>query len=320
MALDIKNDFSLPESEYFNVKDQKSGICIHHTVGGSAESTYHWWLNDSRMVGTAFMIARDGTLYQMFDPENWAWQFGLPWAHQDKIAFEKRFIGIELASEGGVLEKDGKYYSFDRISPKTIKPENEIFDAGMDYRGYRYFDLYESAQISTLIETINFLCDRYDIPRRVQPDPLKYYGELLQNFQGIIGHTMVRKDKSDPAPMPGFWDQLREGCNLKTLDADNNQLETETNKMTEQEKDRLFEENIQELNKMNISAGSMVKGLIMELQRNDRGTFIRLRDAEQDGHLIYYDYVEGNKSLIKRIGKALGLKTVTDQKLEVYNG
>ena len=40
--------------------------------------------------------------------------------------------------------------------------------------------------------------------------------------------------------------------------------------MNQQEIDALFEHNVQELNKMNISAGSMIKGLIMELERKGK--------------------------------------------------
>ena len=44
-------------------------IFIHHTVGGTAFSTFDYWLKDRtktgnrRMVGTAFIIDRDGTVY-----------------------------------------------------------------------------------------------------------------------------------------------------------------------------------------------------------------------------------------------------------------
>ena len=40
-------------------------------------------------------------------------------------------MGIELASEGGLFEADGNLYSFDRISPKTLKPRPEAFDFGI---------------------------------------------------------------------------------------------------------------------------------------------------------------------------------------------
>jgi N-acetyl-anhydromuramyl-L-alanine amidase AmpD len=277
------------------------------------------------MVGTAFIIDRDGSVYNVFNPECWAWQFGLPWDYEDKIAFEKRFIGIELASEGGLLEENGKFYCFDRISPRTEKPEEEVFDAGSDYRGYRYFDRYEPVQIDSLVELINHLCDEYDIPRRVQADHAKYFGEKLKDFEGIIGHTMVRKDKSDPAPVPELWERLIEECKLETVgdqeeDINDNGDTEPSEAMGKQEIDELFDHNVLELNKMDVAAGSMVKGLIMELERGDRNTYIKLRDAEAEGHTICYDFLEGDKSLVKRIGGALGFKKVTKDTLEVRNG
>lgn len=325
MALEIKQDWQMPDAEYFKIVNKKTGICVHHTVGGTARSTFNWWNQDSQMVGTAFIIDRDGSVYNVFDPECWAWQFGLPWDYEDKIAFEKRFIGIELASEGGLREEDGKFYCFDRISPRTEKPEEEVFDAGADYRGYRYFDRYEPEQIDSLVELINHLCDEYDIPRRTQPDSTKYYGEKLKDFEGIIGHTMVRKDKTDPAPDPSLWKRLIADCNLEVVGEQQEEDEqgltgTENEAMTEQEIDELFQQNVRELNKMDVSAGSMVKGLIMELERGDRNTYIKLRDAEPDGHIIHYDFLEGNKSLVKRIGNALGFKKITKDTLEVRHG
>ena len=83
--------------------------------------------------------------------------------------------------------------------------------------------------------------------------------------------------------------------------------------------DALFKHNVQEINKMNVSAGSMVKGLIMELERKNRNTYIKLRDAENNGHSVSYDFVSGQRDLVAKIAKALGFKTVTDQFLEVRN-
>ncbi len=87
--------------------------------------------------------------------------------------------------------------------------------------------------------------------------------------------------------------------------------------LTDEEKEKLFQDNVVEINKMNVAAGSMVKGLIMELKRGDRNTYIKLRDAEENGHVVYYDFVQGDKSLVSKIAKALGFKSVTESRLEV---
>ncbi|NUO82390.1 hypothetical protein HUU05_20130 [candidate division KSB1 bacterium] len=87
--------------------------------------------------------------------------------------------------------------------------------------------------------------------------------------------------------------------------------------LTEAEKEQLFQANVEQINLMSIPAGSMVKGLLMELERNNRNTYIRLRDAEPSGHVVFYDFVEGDRTLVGRIARALGFKSVTDTKLEI---
>lgn len=84
--------------------------------------------------------------------------------------------------------------------------------------------------------------------------------------------------------------------------------------------DALFEHNIQQINLMNVAAGSMVKGLIMELARGTRNTHIRLRDPVARGHEVSYDFVSGDRELVGRIGRALGFARVTDDRLEVRRG
>ena len=116
--------------------------------------------------------------------------------------------GIELASERGLTEFNGKLYCFDLISPKTSKPRAEAFDYLDHYRGYRYFDKYEPVQIDRLVSLVDFLCDTYCIERRVPYPTIDYYGERLSDFRGIIGHAMVRRDKSDPAPFLPLWDRI----------------------------------------------------------------------------------------------------------------
>lgn len=86
------------------------------------------------------------------------------------------------------------------------------------------------------------------------------------------------------------------------------------------EAETLFEHNVQQINLMNVAAGSMVKGLIMELSRGERNTFIRLRDADAGGHGVSYDFVSGDPGLVGRIGRALGFASVTDDRLEVRGG
>ncbi len=316
MSLKIDKSLRLPDTEYFHNAGEKTGICIHHTVGGSAKSSFEWWMRDGNTVGTPFIIARDGTIHEVFDPKGWAWQFGLKWSSIDKMKFEKRFIGIEIASEGGLLESGGKLFCFDRISSRTEKSKDEVFDYGSDYRGYRYFDRYEKPQIDSLIELINFLCDKFEIARKVPKNYLSYHGEKLMDFKGIIGHQMVRKDKSDPAPDIDFWKRVIKECELSPVYLDQQEPEDFISVVDIQ---KLHESNILEMMKLERSAGSLVKGLMWELQADGRGTYIRLVDADKNGFSVKYELVAGNPYLVKVVAQSLGFKSWEGNRLEVYH-
>jgi hypothetical protein len=302
----INSSMVLPNDQIFPEQCEKSGIALHHTVGGTARSTFEYWLSTREMVGTAYIIDRDGTIYEIFNPRFWAWQFGLGWPDQRKVAFEKRFIGIEIASEGGMKEVDGRLYCFDRVSACTARGYEHVYDHKQPYRSFRYFDIYTEAQVTSVIDLIKFLCLEHGIEKATPADYLGYYGQRLAEFHGVLGHANLRWDKSDPNPDSIFWEKVIAECGLKPVDI-------------EDELDALFKLNIAELRILSSPAGSMVKGLLYELQREGRETYVRLHDAVPDGHKVSYTLVHGDPNLVKPLATALGFKDATDMELEVYS-
>lgn len=259
MPVPVDRSLRLPETEYFPGSQQKSGIAIHHTVSGSARTSVRLWRRDKadggrpNLVGTAYLIDRDGTVLEVFDPAAWAYQFGLRWNAAARLQFERRFIGIELASEGALIERDGELYCFDRVSPRTRKPRDQVFDGGRTWRGYRWFDRYEDAQIASLGRLVDDLCTRFAIPRQY-PDPLfDYYCDALARFSGIIGHSMVRQDKSDPAPDQRPWDALVSLASAKPIPVVSTTT-TGTAGLTSRAIEDLFAENVTRINAMNTAA------------------------------------------------------------------
>lgn len=320
MPLKIDQNLALPANEIFPAQQAKTGICLHHTVGGTAASSINHWKTDNAHVGTAYMIGRDGTVFEIFDPKAWAFQFGLKgWSTPDRFAFEKRFIGIEIASEGGLTESEGNLYCFDRVSTRTRFARTRAFDSGADFRGYRYFAQYKKAQVDSVIALVNHLCDTLEIKRQIPKNYLKFHGQDLKNFEGVIGHIHVRTDKTDPIPDNQFWERVINGCGLARVEVgappsrgglDGGQVDLVS----------LFEDNVQQIVKMAIMSGSMVKQLILELQRPGRDTHIRLRDAEVGGHTVFYSLVEGDPALVTGIANALDVfSEVTVSKLVVLS-
>ncbi len=207
--MQINKSVRLENKDYIQTETSKDLIVLHHTVGGSALSTIDYWKSDPDRIATAYVIERDGVIFEVFDPKYWAFHLGLKGSAG---AVDKRSIGIEIASEGGLIQRDGNLYCFGRVSERTLFKQ-EYYDHGMPWREYRFFDAYSDAQIAAIVELVNHLCDQFKIPRKT---PARHFDfdDGYREFTGIIGHHHVRTDKSDVHP--GFsWQRLVEECRLE---------------------------------------------------------------------------------------------------------
>lgn len=180
---------SLPERKYFKKEYKKRQIVLHHTEASTVTSTYNWWKSQDGHICTAYMVDKDGTIYECFDPKYWAYHTGTG------KQYDKHSIGIELINEG-VLTKTGdvyKYlnnrYKYKGIPCTTITP----------WRGYSYFATYSTEQIEAIIDLINYLYSRfYDIEKNVVING--DYDPSYKLFSGIIRHCNIKESKTDLSP------------------------------------------------------------------------------------------------------------------------
>ena len=199
--MQFDTSLELKSANYIAEEHKKDLIVLHHTVGGSAKSTAEYWQQDPKRIATAFIIERDGTIYSMFPEKYWAYHIGSKLGND----IDRRSIGIELASEGGLTESNGALYCFGIISPRT-KFTGPVYDTGRNWRGFRYFDAYEDAQVMATVDLVNYLCDKYDIPKRY-PEDLWGSSNDYYYYTGICSHSHIRADKTDIHP--GFpWQQI----------------------------------------------------------------------------------------------------------------
>ena len=122
-------------------------------------------------------------------------------------------------------------------------------------------------------------------------------------------------DKSDPAPDPALWQSLERLARLQPVGVASAPQRAPSSRLSQRVRDRLFQENIREINALDIDSGSLVKTFLMELER--RKVFIQLRDAAPQGHAIGYHVLQGDPSVFGRLARALGLLTTADGRLEV---
>ena len=187
-----------PEREFFKLPAMKKQIVLHHTVSASGEYVDDWWQSDkgTLRVATAFIVDKEGAVIQLFEPENWAYHIGKGSSVQDN----RQSIGIEIVNEGALQRlPDGKTITW-LDGKKQYTGSYTVLNK--PWRGCSCFADYTELQYSTLGELIMMLCDKFAIPKKVVAS--YQFAECNRQFEGVVSHHNLRKDKTDVSPAFDF--------------------------------------------------------------------------------------------------------------------
>jgi len=202
----------LKKGQYLTHQFEKKSIFLHHTESLTAQSALNWWDQTPTRVGTPYVIDRDSTIYEAFDPSMWAFHLGVT---GDDNFHEKQSINIEIVSAGH-LHYVNKKFMFYPLWPKTIAgveiPKLEVFELSKPWRGEKFFHKYNNEQIAFLCWLIKDIVLRF--PAIKLQESLKgfynYNEEVLtDHLPGLWSHSTVRKDKKDIYPDPLLLESLK---------------------------------------------------------------------------------------------------------------
>lgn len=185
----------LPAGQYFKSIYGKRNIVLHHTVSSTAASALSWWKTDPQRVGTAFVIDKDGTIYQAFDPKYWAYHLGL--SHKRNLELNRASIGIELVNEGQ-LRSDGKggwVWNFLGSNPRPVGYKGGILMLPEKWRGHYCWAAYTDEQYEALDELMAMLLERFKLPPTLC-NSLKFEMSAPDRHT-VYCHHNVRTDKFD---------------------------------------------------------------------------------------------------------------------------
>lgn len=186
----------LPKGQYFNEPVKKTNIVLHHTVSSTAKSALQWWAIDPQRIATAFVIDKDGTIYEAFPPECWSHHLGLKEARNTEL--NKCSIGIEIVNEGPLTyqpQNGGWRWFVIPQRPMGIQYTGRVHRAV--WRGQMAWASYTDAQYKAVSWLIAKLCRDFGISKSIctsrdlQPKAPEQYG--------IYSHFHVRRDKTDPS-------------------------------------------------------------------------------------------------------------------------
>lgn len=226
MALDlskiVQHNFS--EKEYKRITFPKRQIVLHHTVSGdSVDGDISWWLNDKKRIGTCILIARDGTIHQVFSSKYWAYHLGENGRDHSKVGLRYRrndmnSIGIEIDSWGGLVqdEESKLWYpakwdvTLRRMIPnKNLDPIENVTQYQNGYRGFYGFESYTDEQIQAVKDLLEYWGEAYDIPLKYNEDMWDITSKALNGSAGVFSHVSYRSDKSDCHPQPELIKMLK---------------------------------------------------------------------------------------------------------------
>jgi N-acetyl-anhydromuramyl-L-alanine amidase AmpD len=192
----------LSNGQYLTQLIKKTMIFLHHTAGTTADSAWSWWNSTPARVGAAFIIDRDGKIWQCYDDAMWAYHINVP---GDLDRLETESIGIEIVS-AGILDKVGEEYFFYPAGRgnkliHTHIPAEDVETLETEWRGEKYFHKYTKEQVKAVDELLRYLIEKFDI--KVQPsldDIYDHNQEVIDHaLPGIWAHCTVR-EKTDIYP------------------------------------------------------------------------------------------------------------------------
>ncbi len=204
--INVNRTVRLNNLQFYPVVRNKVAIFLHHTAGSSAISAIKWWDSTPEKVGAPYVIERDGTIYECFNPDLFSFHLGVK---GDDNFMESHSVAIEIVSRGKVYPDDlGNYWFYPAwplTTQRTKVPKENVVK--YNWRGHDYWEAYTEAQIKAVCELVVHLVEKYSITiTKANFKNFFLYNEkvLVNHIPGIWGHTTVRKDKVDIVPFPEF--------------------------------------------------------------------------------------------------------------------
>jgi N-acetyl-anhydromuramyl-L-alanine amidase AmpD len=192
---------------------------IHFDVSGTSRECFRT-LHDLRGLSVHFMLDLDGTIYQTLDVKERAWH---------ATSSNTRSVGIEIANVGaypiGQENPLKQWYAPDSKGRVRVTIPERLGDGGIRTQGFvphparpepvsgriqgRTLEQYDftKEQYHALIKLTAALCKvlpkiKCDYPRDSEGRLIQHRlpDEMLQRYQGILGHYHVQTNKVDPGP------------------------------------------------------------------------------------------------------------------------
>lgn len=200
------------QSYYFAEPVPKERVVLHFTAG-YLKGDIAALTKPNYRVSVAFVLARDGTIYNLFSSAHWSYHLGAA-AVGGNEAMSKNSVAIEI-SNIGPLQKTGDHLIPAVSSDRYCDVNEATYFTRNPFRGYDYYAAFTDAQHLSLITLLRYCTAKFNIPRQFLPVTERYTTvNSIPSFKGIVSHVNFRTDKFDIGPAFD-WQRVIDGVTKK---------------------------------------------------------------------------------------------------------
>ena len=176
------------ESFFYKDVFPKKRIVVHYTAGYLKGDIAALTKKDNH-VSTPFVVARDGTIYNLWSSRYWAYHLGKG-AAGGNTEMSRSSVAIELSNLGYLRPKGNDLLTYSGDPYCTLDEKDLYRKLDKPFRGYSYFATHTEAQYRSLGVLLRYLTRTYDIPAAFLPEPQRYdVYPGVDKFRGITTHV-----------------------------------------------------------------------------------------------------------------------------------
>jgi len=188
-----KKTYKLSENNFYKKEFQKKQIVIGNSFSEDFNHVNGWKyrLGGEYTQTSTFTIDRKGNIHQHFDPKYYS-------DFLNKKGIDKKIISILIENQGWLIKDLLKDKYIDWVG-NIYKRRAKVIEKR--WRGFSYWDPYTTQQIKSTIELVNYLSEKYQIPKYCVGH--NTYIEEIGIFEGITYRSNYYKENTDLSPA---WD------------------------------------------------------------------------------------------------------------------
>jgi N-acetyl-anhydromuramyl-L-alanine amidase AmpD len=175
-------------SYYYQEAVPKRRIVVHFTAG-YLKGDLAALTRKNNHVSVPFVVARDGTIYNLFSSKYWSYHLGKG-AQGGNQEMSSSAVAIELSNVAYLRPKGGALIDPYGAPYCTPADTSAYVTLPKPYRGYTTFATFTDAQYVSLINLLRYLTRSYAIPPAFIPEPARYdVYPKVDSFRGITTHV-----------------------------------------------------------------------------------------------------------------------------------